>query len=234
MSTTSAISPALAAQTVTPTAASAGRLQQNEQISQNQFLTLFVAQLQNQDPLSPMEPNELTGQLAQFSSLEQLTGINSRLDSLLGQQDSGASVGDLLSMLGRAVDFDASRITVKNGQAASLPFTLSRDVNNAVATVHDADGNVVRRVPLGKLTAGEQTFAFDGKDDTGTPVEDGVYRVEITAVPVGGSVALSVPLITRATVDGVDLAGNPPVLLVGDRRLTIDQVRGVHLVDPNS
>jgi len=237
MTTTNAIPPSLASQAVNQATSAATQLQPNEQISQNQFLTLFVTQLQNQDPLSPMEPNDLTAQLAQFSSLEQLTGINDKLDKLVGaqQQDPTKSpITDPMSLLGRAVDFDASRLAVAGGTTSPITFTLNHDVSNAVASVSDANGNVVRRVILGDLKAGDQRFTFDGKGDDGKPVADGTYKVDVTAVPVGGTTALDVPLITRATVDGVDLTSNPPVLFIGDRRLTLDQVRGVHLATTNS
>lgn len=236
MTTTNAIPPSLASQAVNQATSAATQLQPNEQISQNQFLTLFVTQLQNQDPLSPMEPNDLTAQLAQFSSLEQLTGINDRLDKLVGKQTDATKspITDPMSLLGRAVDFDASRLTVAGGKSAPIDFVLNHDVSNAVATVSDGDGNVVRRVILGDLKAGDQHFTFDGKGDDGKAVADGTYKVDVSAVPVGGTTALAVPLITRATVDGVDLTSNPPVLFIGDRRLTLDQVRGVHLVNTNS
>src|SRR5262245_6854574 len=80
-------------------------LSANQQISQQQFLTLFIEQLKNQDPLSPLQPDQLTAQLAQFSSLEQLTGINTRLDALAGTAKQTTS-STLLALLGKQVRVD--------------------------------------------------------------------------------------------------------------------------------
>ena len=190
-------------------------------VSQAEFLQLFVAQLQHQDPLSPMEPNELTAQLAQFSSLEQLTGINTRLDTLAGsaRQTSGSV---LLGLIGKEITFDGSRLSVTGGKAPDVGYTLAQPAAKVTATVRDVAGNVVRVVDLGTQRAGAQSFHFDGKTDSGATIPDGTYSLEIDA----GSTALD--LTSKATVDGVDLASDPQALLVGTLRIGIDQVREVH------
>jgi len=197
----------------------------DQTISEGDFLKLFIAQLQNQDPLSPMEPNELTAQLAQFSSLEQLTGINTRLDTLASVSKEGTT-GSLLSLIGRQVSFDGSQIGVTNGKATPVNFTLDQSMK-VTATVRAADGSLVRVVDLGALDAGAHSFTFDGTGPTGT-VPDGTYQVEIDALAPGGKVPTPVTTLGLATVDGVDLSANPPVLLVNGLRIPFDQVQQVH------
>src|SRR5204863_8644147 len=111
-------------QNVTATATPGG-VPKNQAVDQKQFLQLFIAQLQHQDPLSPLEPNELTAQLAQFSSLEQLTGINTRLDTLasVSKQANSAAV---LALLGREVNFDGSQVPVPKGQASAVDLAPDR------------------------------------------------------------------------------------------------------------
>jgi flagellar basal-body rod modification protein FlgD len=198
----------------------------NESISQNEFLRLFVAQLQHQDPLSPMEPNELTAQLAQFSSLEQLTGINQRLDSMASASQKSTDTS-VLGLIGRTVTFDGAQLGLADGKSPPVEYTLDADAD-VTATVRDAKGEVVRQIEIGKQGIGPQRFEFDGKNGRGTELPDGVYSLEITALAPGAEAPKKLELTTKATVDGVDLTAAPPVLLAGGVRLTLDQVRQVN------
>jgi flagellar basal-body rod modification protein FlgD len=198
----------------------------NESISQNEFLRLFVAQLQHQDPLSPMEPNELTAQLAQFSSLEQLTGINDRLDKMAdaSQKSTDTSV---LGLIGRAVTFDGGQLGVKAGESAPVDYTLTEGAD-VTATVRNDKGELVRQIELGKQGVGPQRFEFDGDDGRGIELPDGTYQLEITALAPGAKAPKTLDLTTKALVDGVDLTAEPPVLLAGGVRLTLDKIRQVN------
>ncbi len=198
----------------------------NESITQNEFLRLFVAQLQHQNPLSPLEPNELTAQLAQFSSLEQLTGINQRLDNLADVSQKSTDSG-LLGLIGRAVTFDGRRLGLADGESVPVDYTLAEGAA-VTATVRNAEGELVRQIELGTQGVGPQRFAFDGKNDRGIALPDGVYTLELKALAPGAKTPKTLELTTRALVDGVDLTVEPPVLLAGGVRLTLDQVRQVN------
>jgi flagellar basal-body rod modification protein FlgD len=226
---TAAVSPTLLESTRTVDAAllEESAPSANQQIDKQEFLTLFIAQLQNQDPLSPLQPEQLTAQLAQFSSLEQLTGINTRLDTLNGTSRQ-TTTSALLGLIGKEVRYDGSSIVIKDGQAPAASFTLDQAVDGVTATVYAGDGSVVRVVELGALGAGEQSFQLDGRDARGALLADGTYRLEVAAAGKDGAPPTPVTLITTARVDGVDLAADPPALLVGGERVTLDKVRQVH------
>ena len=213
-------------QSVTATTTPGG-LPKSQTVNQQQFLQLFVAQLQHQDPLSPLEPDQLTAQLAQFSQLEQLTGVNDRLDKLAGaSKDSGGAA--LLNLLGKRVSFDGSTLVVHGGKAPAVHYTVPEAADKVTATVRASDGTAVRVVELGAQGAGEHTFAFDGRGALGTALPDGSYRLEIAASKSGATTPTSLSLLTEATVDGVDLSSDPPSLLVGGNTVSFDQVRQVH------
>ena len=213
-------------QSVTATATPGG-LPKSQTVGQQQFLQLFIAQLQHQDPLSPLEPDQLTAQLAQFSQLEQLTGVNDRLDKLAGQsKDTGGAA--LLNLLGKRVSFDGGTLMVQGGKAPAVHYTVPEAADKVTATVRASDGTAVRVVELGAQGAGEHTFAFDGRGALGTALPDGSYRLEIAASKSGATTPTSLSLLTEATVDGVDLSSNPPALLVGGNTISFDQVRQVH------
>jgi flagellar basal-body rod modification protein FlgD len=208
------------------TAAASPAPSANKTITQDQFLQLFVAQLQNQDPLSPMDPDQLTAQLATFSSLEQLTGINTRLDTLNATtKDSTTSA--LLSLIGKQVSFDGSQLAVKSGHAPKVTYQLDQPADRVTATVTAADGTVVRVVELGKQQPGNQTFQFDGKNAVGLPLADGTYSLAIATSNTGSKTPTSLSLLAQGTVDGVDLSAQTPALLVGGAEVTLDQVREV-------
>ena len=205
----------------------------NQQISTKEVLTLFIAQLQQQDPLSPMDPQQLTAQLAQLSSLEQLTNINTSLDKLTSQTNS-STTSALIGLIGKQVTFDGSQLTVKNGAAGAVSYTTSGPADKVTATITDSSGNVVRTVTLGpESAAGTYTFQFDGKNADGVPLPDGTYKLEIDALPTGSKVPVPATLATQATVDGVDFSSDPPVLIVGNQRIGLDQVQEVRTT-PNS
>ena len=213
-------------QSVTATATPGG-LPKSQTVGQQQFLQLFIAQLQHQDPLSPLEPDQLTAQLAQFSQLEQLTGVNDRLDKLAGQsKDSGGAA--LLNLLGKRVSFDGSTLVVQGGKTPTVRYTVPESADKVTATVRSSDGTAVRVVDLGAQGTGQHTFAFDGKGALGTVLPDGSYRLEIAASKKGQTTPTSFSLLTEATVDGVDLTADPPALLVGGNTISFDQVRQVH------
>ena len=213
-------------QNVTATATPGG-VPKNQAVDQKQFLQLFIAQLQHQDPLSPLEPDQLTAQLAQFSQLEQLTGVNDRLDKLAGQsKDSGGAA--LLNLLGKRVSFDGSTLVVQGGKTPTVRYTVHESADKVTATVRSSDGTAVRVVDLGAQGTGQHTFAFDGKGALGTVLPDGSYRLEIAASKKGQTTPTSFSLLTEATVDGVDLTADPPALLVGGNTISFDQVRQVH------
>jgi flagellar basal-body rod modification protein FlgD len=221
---------AAAGTAATAAEASGGLLPANQTIDKQEFLTLFLAQLKNQDPLSPLQPDQLTAQLAQFSSLEQLTAINTRLETLTDGTKQTTTAA-LLSMIGRQVGFDGSRLGVKNGQAPEVRYTLDTRAAQVTATVRNENGQVVRTVDLGDQGAGEHGFRFDGRNGNGAVVPDGTYRVEISVKGTGAEAPRTLPLVATAPVEGVDLGGDAPALLVNGRRVGLDEVHEVRAAD---
>jgi len=201
----------------------------NDQLNQQQFLTLFIAQLQNQDPLAPMEPEQLTAQLAQLSSLEQLTGINDRLDSLTAAT-VGSQATTALGLIGRTVDIETSQVAITGGEASELSYTLGTAAPVTV-TVVDKNGKTVRTMEIAG-TAGTHAIEFDGKDNAGNTLADGTYTIRASATIGGAATPLAVTL--RGRVVGANLAGNPPTIDVNGLDVPLDRVRAVHETEPTT
>jgi flagellar basal-body rod modification protein FlgD len=191
----------------------------NQSINQQQFLQLFIQQLKNQDPVAPMEPNELTAQLAQFSSLEQLTGVNTRLDGLSARVGSS-----LLNLLDKEVRFEGDKITLKDGKATSVGYGLDQAVDELSVTITDDKGKTVRTIDLGAQPAGDKDFVWDGKDANGNTLANGSYRIQLSAKAQGSDEELAVPVTMTAKVEGVDFTADPPTLHVNGQDIPLDQV----------
>ena len=196
----------------------------NDVVNQADFMKLLVAQLQSQDPLNPMDSANFSAQLAQFSSLEQLTQINQRL----ADQASGPSGGtsfDAVNFLGRDVEAATDAMTGADGTATGLDYRLDKAAV-VTAKILDTNGREVASLVLGTQAAGEHRFDL-GAVPGAPKLGDGEYHVQLSTPGTGG---VATPVVTTidGRVTGVDLAANPPVLLVGERRIALGDVRTIH------
>jgi len=180
----------------------------------NQFLTMLVAQLQNQDPLNPMDGTDFTAQLAQFTSLEQQFQMNNNLTSIqaaLGAQEKGS----VIDYIGKTVKTTDNTILAENGQADAGAYTLA---DRAEVTIHiyDGQGLEVRNIYKGWQEADEYDLAWDGRDNSGGVVSDGIYSFEIVAKDEKG-LFVSCNAYTLGEVTGITYKTGIPYLMVGDR-----------------
>lgn len=195
-----------------------------DNVGRDEFLTLFVAQLRNQDPLNPLDSTEFTSQLAQYSSLEQLLNINGNLESLKTSQEQDHRL-QALDFLGKEVVADGDMLFLEPNQMSEGKFSLTTKANCA-AFILDANGNLVKSIPLGILESGQHQFQWDGLDASGNKMDRGIYRFEITALAEDGTI---LPVTTQITgkVTGVNLESESPVLFLGDIPLYLSQVREI-------
>jgi len=201
----------------------------NDVIGQQEFLSLLVAQLQNQDPLNPLDSADFSAQLAQFSSLEQLMQINQRLADL-GEPRDDATL-DPVALLGREIGAVGSSVVVADGDASPLGYELASSGTLSVE-VRDAAGNVVAKQTLGERAAGRHVLDLDEALD-GASLADGKYDVRLTVATAGGA-PQSVATRVRGVVTGVDLNRTPPVLLIGGLEVQLSDVREVRTADTES
>lgn len=180
------------------------------------FLQLLVTQLQYQDPLSPMDDKEFVAELAQFSSLEQLTEINSGIEGLTTLTQEQQMIG-AVNFIGKTIDATGTAVSVEDGKATSVTFTLPEDANTCLINILDSSKNIVRTVDVGAKTAGEVEFQWDGKDYDGNAVEDGQYQVAVTATNADGD-AMKVSSTMRGKVVGIQQVNGSYYLDIGGGR----------------
>jgi flagellar basal-body rod modification protein FlgD len=152
------------------------------------FLKLLVAQLAHQDPLAPMENTEFVAQLAQFSSLEQLMGVNSNL-GLLQVAQTAMTNSQVAGLIGREIEARGDTLNHTSGPEA-INFDLSSSAKEVTVKVRDAKGNLIRTIDAGSRIGGVNSVTWDGKDSMGNTMPAGTYSVEVTAKrqPRGGVV----------------------------------------------
>ena len=193
------------------------------------FLKMFLAQLAHQDPLNPMEGTEFSAQLAQFSSLEQLFGVNDNLESLLSAQDQNSRF-QALDFIGKEVVAEGDRLSLKQGETATGIFTLD-GMANCTALIFDSNGYPIRNISMGTLGPGQHPFEWDGHDGSGAVREPGIYGFEITAVTEDGQI-LPVETLITGRVTRVNLEGGSTLLYVGEIPLTISQIMDIKEPEP--
>jgi flagellar basal-body rod modification protein FlgD len=186
------------------------------------FLSLLTTQLKNQNPLDPLDTNQFTQQLVQFSSVEQQLKSNDFLSSLV-QATQNSQNNAAVSYIGKTVTSSGVDSDLANG-AATWSFNLPQAANVTV-TIKDANGNQVYS-ETGSLGAGEGQFNWDGTETDGSTAPDGTYSISIDAKNSAGSyVAASTE--TTGVATGVDLSGAQPTLIVGSAKVKLSDITSV-------
>jgi len=173
---------------------------------QDRFLTLLIAQLQNQDPLSPMDNAQITQQMAQISTVQGISTLNDTMTQLLSVQGSQAA-----QFIGRGVTIDGSNLNLSTGVANGSAL-LAGNANEVQVEILGAGGLPVRTINLGAQPEGFLQFQWDGKNDTGAQMPDGNYSYKVSAK--AGTFDIGVETFTAARVVSVSLAATGPTLLL--------------------
>ena len=187
------------------------------------FLTLLTTQLKNQDPTSPMDSNQFTQQLVEFSQVEQQINTNTNLNTLItqGQTQIGAYA---TSYLGKTVSITNGNASLSNG-SATWTYNLGAAAAQSTLTVTDANGKVVFSGP-GETAAGNHQFAWNGQDSNGNKLKDGTYTLAVSAQTAGGA-AVTASISSTGTVSEIDMSSGTPKLVVGGMELGLGNIANV-------
>lgn len=185
------------------------------------FLKLLMTQLQNQDPTSPMDTNQFTGQLVQYASVEQQINANSNLTTLIGLTQ-GNQMLQAGSMVGKQVVVQSDSLALQNGSAAlTLKPTQSGTVQ---VSVLDGSGKVIRQDTVEASPSGTK-WGWNGRDSTGAQLPDGSYKVSVTGSVNGAAAA--VPFTVTGTATGVQRSGSSVTLQLGATSVDFGKVQQV-------
>lgn len=179
------------------------------------FMTLLITQMKNQDPLKPMENSEMTSQLAQINTVNGIQELNASLQAINGQIEAGQSL-QAAALIGQGVLVTGNRVLVDHdseGQAHTTPFGVELDApaENLRITITAADGSLVNRYDLGSAGTGIESFTWDGRTAQGELAAQGAYHVQIESLQ--GDEARPVPTLNYARVGGVTPKSDGGVML---------------------
>jgi flagellar basal-body rod modification protein FlgD len=194
--------------------------------SKDEFLKLFMAQLEHQDPLDPKNGADMVAQLAQFSSVEQAQQTNQHLIDMAAAQ-AAASSASLSNLVGRTCNAAAADFQLDRGGAApAIQITSTTAMKGASVIITDDSGKELRRIAIPAGSSSTQV-AWDGLTAAGTPAAPGSYHVTVDPGTTTGTITSQ----WHGRVDAVELTADGPRLRMGGVLLAPGDVRTIGLND---
>ncbi len=192
-------------------------------LDRNDFMLLFIKQLEYQDPMKPLDNNEMATQLALFNQVDQLFSINQRLEDFM-KAAKNQEMAVLTSLIGRLVRVKGQLGRVENGQFLGARLKIEEPLSQATVKVFSSDGHLVRTLNLGGLSPGEHEISWDAKDDNGQTVPDGNYRLVLETQ--GDQDKISLETVGRIT--GAFLKEDSSTLLFnGQREIKLEDIQEI-------
>ncbi len=199
-------------------------------LGRNEFMTLLVKQLENQDPMEPMKDEQFVAQLATFSSLEQLTNLNTAMTSLISGQNQMVN-SQSLNLIGRQVLADTGgSITLGPKGADTVVAEFASTPAYATVKVLNPSGGVVRTINIDHPSSGRVTVQWDGKDDKGNDVAQGDYKFTVSGSDGGGKDITSYGYL-QMVVDGIHVGATGIQLVSGNRTVDFGNVIEIRTPD---
>jgi flagellar basal-body rod modification protein FlgD len=188
------------------------------------FLTLLTTQLQNQDPLEPLDTERFTEQLVQFAGVEQSIQTNQHLEALIALQTSSANE-TALAMVGRIASVDNDIATLSADQPARWTYTLPQDAVDASIQIFNDTGDLVAAFNAA-TSEGPHDIDWGGATSAGGRAAPGDYRIEATAIDRDGA-PIEIAIAARGRVDAVSFASGVPEIEIAGRRFALNLVSRV-------
>jgi len=196
-----------------------------QQIAGNfdEFLQLLTTQLQNQDPLNPMDTSQFTEQLVEFASVEQQINENTNLQTLISLQQTSEAT-QAMNLIGSTVTVGASTATLSSGGSASWTLNSPSPATGTV-TIANSSGQTVYTGTT-SLNSGNNTYTWNGVGTNGITQAPGTYTLSVSATSATGS-AVTVSSQSSGTVTAVNVSQNPPTVTVGGQSYPISSIQSV-------
>jgi flagellar basal-body rod modification protein FlgD len=189
------------------------------------FLQLLTTQLQNQDPLDPLDTNQFTQQLVEFASVEQQVNMNTNLQTLISLQQTTEATS-ALQFLGSTVTATGNTATLSNATGSPATWSLNAAAPaTANITITNSSGQTAFTGTT-TLNAGTQTFSWSGQGNSSVTWPDGNYTMTISATGANGQ-PVTVSTQVQGVVTGVNLSQNPPLLTVGGQNIALSQIQSI-------
>jgi len=198
----------------------------SQTLGQDEFLTLLVAQMQNQDPLNPTDATEWTAQLAQYSQLEQSMHLNDTMEVLVDGQKTTERLS-ALSLIGKEAVVEGSTFSL-GGETAEIGYKIDGEVTGFDMEIHDSLGNRVATLHPSDLSQGNHFITWDGLDENGEHLPPGDYELVIQGQQYNETGETAVAPLVRTEVTGVDLGETGAVLITDSGEYPLASIYGVY------
>jgi flagellar basal-body rod modification protein FlgD len=220
-------SPVVSGTTPLPTSSSGSSLSSNTGATLagnfQTFLTLLTTQLQNQNPLDPLDTNQFTQQLVQFAGVEQQLKTNDQLQSLITLQQTAQST-QALGFVGKVAVVEGNTANLSNSSAV-WDLNVAKD-STVQVNITNSTGQTVFSSSYQVKAGDNQAFGWDGKGNDGTQWPDGKYTMTATGTDNNGQ-TVGVSTGIQGTVSSVDLTQSPPLLTINNQTYTVSQIRAI-------
>jgi len=196
-------------------------------LGKDDFMKLFIAQMQSQDPLNPQDATQMSAQMAQFNSLEQMMNLNKSLEAMLKGQATDRAVS-MVNYVGKEVDVGNGQLKWDKNKLTKSTFEISQPLANSVIEVRDGSGLVVAQEDLGNLMPGEHNLKWNGKLKDGNTANPGVYNFSIIAKTTDGQ-DVAIPIKSKVKVTGIDMQSEGGAFFTEIGKIDIKDIASVGL-----
>ncbi|NTW77570.1 MAG: flagellar hook capping protein [Syntrophaceae bacterium] len=189
-------------------------------LGQDAFMTMLIAELKSQDPLNPMEGKDFAAQLAQFSSLQQLSNLNTTMSNLPSYLQAFSNA-QMAGLIGDEATASGDTVTV-SGSATNIAFKLPSNIAGGTLKIYNSSGSQVGSADLGSLKAGINSVAWNTSN-----VNQGNYTYEISAVDKSGNAVTAEKLIS-GTVTGVTFKNDTAYLTINGQEVAFSNIMSIN------
>jgi flagellar basal-body rod modification protein FlgD len=225
--TTTTSTPATTPTTGSAATAAAAGTAGGQQIAGNfdEFLQLLTTQLQNQDPLDPLDTNQFTQQLVEFASVEQQVDMNTNMQTLISLQETTAAT-QALQLVGSTVTVNGNNATLSNATGSPATWNLNASGPGTAAITISSSTGQTAYTGTTTLNSGNQSFTWNGQGNNGVQWPDGTYTIAVTGTGANGQ-PITVSTQVQGTVTGVNMTQTPPTLTIGGQNYPISSIQSL-------
>ncbi|MEZ4743601.1 MAG: flagellar hook assembly protein FlgD [Bdellovibrionota bacterium] len=200
------------------------RTPKNE-LDKDDFLKLFITQLQNQDPLKPKDGAEMASQLAQFNSVEQMVNFNKGLERLEKAQTAGQSM-NYINYIGKEISVNNGRVRLSDSGIGNVSFKAPTNLSNVRLDVRDTSGALVATKDLGSLMSGSHKLSWDGTGKDGEKLANANYTVSVSAKDTSG-IDVPIEITNKVKITGIDLSDGNSQFYTNLGRLKVNEIASI-------
>lgn len=207
-----------------------GGLTNGTSMGKEDFLKLMLAQLQNQDPLSPMEGTEFASQLAQFTSLEQLMNLNDSMDtSINANYYLSQSINNTLAatLIGKEVKLSGNSFQNNGQETTTLGYNLSNSASSVTVKIYNDSGVLIKTIENAPKNSGDNKLIWDFTDNEGNSVPQGRYTFKVEPKDAESNL-LSYSSYVLGKIDGVKFTENGTMLVVNGAQYSLSDIMEIY------